>query len=69
MKIQTNLTQGLVTGSRDLVLEPVSDNKSRINAIWNIDLSGIPVIGRGFAENGIKQTTEEALSKIAQAVE
>jgi Polyketide cyclase / dehydrase and lipid transport len=69
MKIQTNLTQGLVTGSRNLHLEPVSDNKSRINAIWNIDLSGIPIIGRGFAENGIKQTTEEALSRIAQAVE
>jgi carbon monoxide dehydrogenase subunit G len=69
MKIQTNLTQGLVTGSRDLDLESVSDNKSRINAIWDIDLSGIPIIGRGFAENGIKQTTEEALSRIAKAVE
>ena len=32
-------------------------------------ISGIPIIGRGFAENGIKQTTEEALSRIAQAVE
>jgi carbon monoxide dehydrogenase subunit G len=69
MKINTNLTQGLVTGSRNLEIEPVSDNKSRLNAIWNIDLSAIPIIGRGFAENGIKQTTEEALSRIAQAVE
>jgi hypothetical protein len=30
-------------------------------------LSGIPIIGGGFAENGIKQTTEEALNRIAQA--
>jgi hypothetical protein len=32
-------------------------------------LSGIPIIGRGFAENGIKQTTEEALNRIAQVAE
>jgi carbon monoxide dehydrogenase subunit G len=69
MKIQTNLTQGLVIGTRDLELEPVSDNKTRVDVLWNVDLSGIPIIGRGFAENGIKQTTEEALSRIAQAVE
>ena len=69
MKIQTNLTQGLVIGTRDLELEPVSDNKTRVDVLWNVDLSGIPIIGRGFAENGIKQTTEEALSRIAQAIE
>lgn len=70
MKIQANLTEGLVTGSRILEMESLSANKSRLNAIWDIDLSGIPIIGsRGFAENGIKQTTEEALSRIAQAAE
>jgi hypothetical protein len=69
MKIQTNLTEGLVTGSRILELETLSANKSRLNAVWDIDLSGIPIIGRGFAENGIKQTTEEALKRIAQAAE
>jgi carbon monoxide dehydrogenase subunit G len=69
MKIQTNLTQGLVTGSRILELEPLSSNKSRLDVIWDIDLSSIPIIGRGFAENGIKQTTEEALNRIAQAAE
>lgn len=69
MKIQANLTEGLVTGSRILELESLSANKSRLNAVWDIDLSGIPIIGRGFAENGIKQTTEEALSRIAQEAE
>lgn len=69
MKIQTKLTEGLVTGSRILELETLSANKSRLNAVWDIDLSGIPIIGRGFAENGIKQTTEEALNRIAQAAE
>ena len=69
MKIQANLTEGLVTGSRVLELESLSANKSRLNAIWDIDLSGIPIIGRSFAENAIKQTTEEALNRIAQAAQ
>jgi carbon monoxide dehydrogenase subunit G len=60
MKIQTNLTEGLVTSTRIVQLEPISDNKTRVHAIWDIDLSGIPIIGRGFAENGIGQTTDEA---------
>ena len=69
MKIQTNLTKGLITGSRILELEPLSANKSKLDVIWDIDLSGIPIIGRGFAENGIKQTTEEALQRITHAAE
>lgn len=69
MIIQTKLTEGFVTGSRTLELDTLSANKSRLNAIWDVDLSGIPIIGRGFAENGIKQTTEEALKRIAMAAE
>lgn len=69
MKIQTNLIEGFVIGDRILKLDTISANKSRLNALWNIDLSGIPIIGRGFAENGIKQTTEEALNRIAQVAE
>lgn len=69
MKIQTNLTEGFVIGERILKLDTISANKSKLNALWDIDLSGIPIIGRGFAENGIKQTTEEALNRIAQVAE
>ena len=42
---------------------------TKIDAVWEVDLSGIPVLGRGFAKDGITGTTEEALGKIAQAVE
>jgi hypothetical protein len=37
--------------------------------IWNVDLSGIPFFGRGFAEDGILRTTEEALTNIAAELE
>jgi carbon monoxide dehydrogenase subunit G len=68
MKIQTNL-KGVITGSRILELEPIYDNKSRVHVIWNIDLSGIPIASRGIAEDSIKQTTKEAVLRIAEAAE
>src|ERR687897_2200624 len=69
--VETNLTEGPVTGTRVLTLSPsaVDNTKTEIKAIWEVDLSGIPLLGRGFAKDGITGTTEEALGKIAQAVE
>jgi uncharacterized protein YndB with AHSA1/START domain len=69
--VETNITKGPVTGTRVLTLSPSAENNTttKIDAIWNVDLSGIPILGRGFAKDGIMKTTEEALGKIAQAVE
>jgi hypothetical protein len=53
------------------MLSPLTENntKTKIDAVWKVDLSGIPILGRGFAKDGITGTTGEALGKIAQAVE
>lgn len=69
--VETNITKGPVTGTRVLTLSPAAENDTttKIDAIWNVDLSGIPILGRGFAKDGIMKTTEEALGKIAQAEE
>ena len=69
--VDTNITEGSVTGSRVLTLSPSSENNSttKIDAAWKVDLSGIPVFGRGFAKDGIMNTTEKAFDRIAQAVE
>jgi hypothetical protein len=69
--VETNITKGPVTGTRVLTLSPSAENNTttKIDAIWNVDLSGIPILGRGFAKDGIMKTTEEALGKISQAVE
>jgi uncharacterized protein YndB with AHSA1/START domain len=71
-EVETNITEGPVTGSRILTLSPSTGNNTtitKIDAVWEVDLSGIPLLGRGFAKDGITGTTEEALGKIAQAVE
>src|SRR5919112_3167604 len=68
--VETNITKGPVTGTRVLTLSPSSNaNATKIDIIWNVDLSGIPFFGRGFAKDGIMRTTEEALSNIAAEVE
>lgn len=69
--VETNITKGPVTGTRVLTLSPSSSNTNatKIDVFWNVDLSGIPIFGRGFAKDGIMRTTEEALSNIAAEVE
>ena len=68
--VQTNITEGPVIGTRVLTLSPSSNsNATKIDVLWNVDLSGIPIFGRGFAKDGIMRTTEEALSNIAAEVE
>jgi uncharacterized protein YndB with AHSA1/START domain len=68
--VQTNITEGPVTGTRLLTLSPSSNsNATKIDVLWNVDLSGIPIFGRDFAKDGIMRTTEEALSNIAAEVE
>jgi ribosome-associated toxin RatA of RatAB toxin-antitoxin module len=70
MVIQTNITEGPVTGSRVLTLSPSSDiNATKIDVLWNMDMSGIPALARGFAKDNFMKTTEEALNRIAQTVE
>jgi uncharacterized protein YndB with AHSA1/START domain len=68
--VETNITEGPVTGNRILALSPSSNaNATRIDVFWNVDMSGIPIFGKGFAKDGIMRTTEEALGRIAAEVE
>ena len=68
--VETNITEGPVTGTRTLALSPsFNTNATKIDVFWNVDMSGIPIFGRGFARDGIMRTTEEALSNIAAEVE
>ena len=68
--VETNITEGPVIGTRVLTLSPSSNiNATMIDVFWNVDLSGIPIFGRGFAKDGIMRTTEEALGNIAAEVE
>jgi uncharacterized protein YndB with AHSA1/START domain len=68
--VETNITEGPVTGTRVLILSPSSNaNAIKMDVLWNVDMSDIPIFGKGFARDGIMRTTEEALGRIAAEVE
>jgi hypothetical protein len=64
-----NQTEGPITGTRTMTLSVSNNdnNETKIDVLWNVDLSRIPIIGKGFAKDGIFKTIEEALKKIVEA--
>jgi ribosome-associated toxin RatA of RatAB toxin-antitoxin module len=65
--VVTNIIQGPITGTRIVTLSPLSENKTRIDVSWSIDMSGIPFFARGFAKDNFMKSTEQALNGISQA--
>jgi hypothetical protein len=61
--VVTNVTQGPITGSRVVTLSPLSENKTKIDVSWSIDMSGVPF----FAKDGFMKATEGALNRLTQA--
>ncbi|MDN5847539.1 MAG: SRPBCC family protein [Candidatus Nitrosocosmicus sp.] len=64
-----NQTQGVVTGVKTIsLLQAGNDaNKTEISVVWNLDLSKIPGFGKAFAKDGMSNSVDEALNKIANA--
>jgi uncharacterized protein YndB with AHSA1/START domain len=67
--VKMNITEGPIIGSRLITLTPENNTTTRVDAAWGIDLSGIPLLGKGFAKESFQKTTENALSNIAAAAE
>ena len=65
--VKMNITEGPITGSRLITLTPENNTTTRVDAVWGIDLSGIPLLGKGFAIDSFQKTTENALGNIAAA--
>ena len=68
-RIIENQTQGAVTGVKTIsLLQAKNDaNKTEVSIVWSLDMSKIPGIGKGFAKDGIGNSVDEALNKIANA--
>lgn len=64
-----NQTQGVVTGVKTISLLQAGNepNKTEIKVVWNLDLSKIPGFGKAFAKDGMSNSVDEALNKIANA--
>lgn len=67
--IEVSLTEWSAIGTRIIVLRPAGYNKTRIEVAWNIKLADIPLLLRGTVRKHVVEGTEEALDRIARAVQ
>lgn len=66
--VEITITEGPMKGTRKVTLSPVGD-KTRIDAIWDIKFAGFLGMFTSMVKKHIAEGTEEALDRIAKAVE
>ena len=66
--VEIAITDGPMKGTKKLTLTPVGD-KTRIDAAWDVKLAGFLGMFTGMVKKHIAEGTEDALERIAKAVE
>lgn len=67
--IEIMITEGPIKGTKTVMLSPSGNLKTRIDVVWNIKLTGFLGMFTGMVKKHIAEGTEEALARIAKAVE
>ncbi len=67
--IETKLIKGPIIGTRFITLSSSEYNRTKIEVLWDIELSGIPTLFRSFARDHMTKDTQEAVNRIAKAAE
>ena len=67
--IEIMITEGPIRGTKTVTLSPLGNLKTRVDVVWNIKLTGFLSIFTGMVKKHIAEGTEEALFRIAKAVE
>lgn len=66
--VHITITQGPMKGTKIISLSPLGD-KTKIKVVWDIKLAGFLGVFTGMVKKHIAEGTEEALERIAKAVE
>jgi carbon monoxide dehydrogenase subunit G len=66
--VEIKITEGPMNGIKRVTLSPAGD-KTRIDVFWDIKLAGFIGMFGGMVKKHISEGTEEALDRIAKAVE
>jgi carbon monoxide dehydrogenase subunit G len=64
-KIQVQFTKGIIEGSKTITLVPL-ENRTRLDAVWDMKLSGVMGMFTGMIKKHIQSGTEQALQSIRQ---
>jgi ribosome-associated toxin RatA of RatAB toxin-antitoxin module len=67
--VEIMITEGPIKGTKTVMLSPSGNLKTRIDVVWNIRLAGFLGMFTGMLKKHIAEGTEEALARIAKAVE
>ena len=67
-KIHAEFTEGILIGTKTLRLTPHGNN-TKLDAIWDIRLSGMMGMFTGMIKKHVKSGTEQALESIKQEIE
>ncbi|MEW5841326.1 MAG: SRPBCC family protein, partial [Thermoproteota archaeon] len=68
--VETRITEGPITGSRTVTLHPADGGKkTRVDVVWDFKLGGLLSVFSGMVKKHITEGTEQALERIAKAVE
>ena len=67
-RILAEFTEGIINGTKTIQLIPEGD-KTKLEAIWDMKLSGMMGMFTGMVKKHIKNGTEQALDAIKQEIE
>ena len=67
-RIFVEFTEGIIKGTKTIQLIPEGD-KTRLEAVWDMKLSGMMGMFTGMIKKHIKSGTEQALQAIKQEIE
>ena len=67
-KIHAEFTEGILIGTKTIQLTPNGDG-TRLDATWDIKLSGMMGMFTGMIKKHVKSGTEQALESIKQEIE
>jgi carbon monoxide dehydrogenase subunit G len=67
-KIVGQFTEGILNGTKTVKLTPV-ENGTKLEAVWDVKLSGMMGMFTGMVKKHIKNGTEQALESIKQEIE
>jgi ribosome-associated toxin RatA of RatAB toxin-antitoxin module len=67
--VEIIITEGPIKGTKTIMLHPLDNRKTRIDVEWKIKLTGFLSVFAGMVKGHISKGTDEALARIAEAVE
>jgi carbon monoxide dehydrogenase subunit G len=67
-KIYVQFTEGIIHGTKTMLISPQGE-KTKIEAVWDIKLSGMMGMFTGMIKKHIQSGTEQALQSIKEEIE